>query len=117
MLEVIRTSMLSDGTKWDPLRTALLEAHTDALIPGTSGGRVEFTRYEPNRVELSTDSEGTSVLVLSENHYPGWRAYLDGLRKQVADAGLTTVDKLGGALRRTLAAIEPYLMQLDLERR
>ena len=24
---------------------------------------------------------------------------------------------VGGALRRTLAAIEPYLMQLDLERR
>jgi 3-deoxy-D-manno-octulosonic-acid transferase len=39
------------------------------------------------------------------------------LRKQVADSGLATVDKLGGALRRTLAAIEPYLMQLDLERR
>jgi 3-deoxy-D-manno-octulosonic-acid transferase len=39
------------------------------------------------------------------------------LRKQVADAGAETVDKLGGALRRTLAAIEPYLMQLDLERR
>jgi 3-deoxy-D-manno-octulosonic-acid transferase len=39
------------------------------------------------------------------------------LRKRVADAGLATVDKLGGALRRTLGAIEPYLMQLDLERR
>jgi 3-deoxy-D-manno-octulosonic-acid transferase len=39
------------------------------------------------------------------------------LRKRVADAGLVTVDKLGGALRRTLSAIEPYLMQLDLERR
>jgi 3-deoxy-D-manno-octulosonic-acid transferase len=39
------------------------------------------------------------------------------LRKRVADAGLATVDQLGGALRRTLAAIEPYLMQLDLERR
>jgi 3-deoxy-D-manno-octulosonic-acid transferase len=38
-------------------------------------------------------------------------------RKRVADAGLMTVEKLGGALRRTLAAIEPYLMQLDLERR
>jgi 3-deoxy-D-manno-octulosonic-acid transferase len=38
-------------------------------------------------------------------------------RKQVADAGATTVERLGGALRRTLAAIEPYLMQLDLERR
>ena len=39
------------------------------------------------------------------------------VRKQVADAGLATVENLGGALRRTLAAIEPYLMQLDLERR
>jgi 3-deoxy-D-manno-octulosonic-acid transferase len=38
-------------------------------------------------------------------------------RKQVADAGLATVEQLGGALKRTLAAIEPYLMQLDLERR
>ena len=38
-------------------------------------------------------------------------------RKQVADAALATVEQLGGALRRTLAAIEPYLMQLDLERR
>src|SRR4051794_29112498 len=38
-------------------------------------------------------------------------------RKQVADSALATVENLGGALRRTLAAIEPYLMQLDLERR
>ena len=37
--------------------------------------------------------------------------------QQVADSGAATVEKLGGALRRTLAAIEPYLMQLDLERR
>ncbi len=38
-------------------------------------------------------------------------------RKQVSDAGAATVEELGGALKRTLAAIEPYLMQLDLERR
>ena len=38
-------------------------------------------------------------------------------RKQVANAGLETVEQLGGALKRTLAALEPYLMQLDLERR
>jgi len=38
-------------------------------------------------------------------------------RKHVADAGAEVVDELGGALKRTLAAIEPYLMQLDLERR
>ncbi len=39
------------------------------------------------------------------------------LRQGIADAGLTTVEGLGGALKRTLAALDPYLMQLRLERR
>src|SRR5437660_2335165 len=38
-------------------------------------------------------------------------------RKAASEAALSTVVVLGGALDRTLAAIEPYLMQLDLERR
>jgi 3-deoxy-D-manno-octulosonic-acid transferase len=38
-------------------------------------------------------------------------------RMAVADAGRTTVGQLGGALERTLAALEPYLMQLRLEQR
>ena len=33
----------------------------------------------------------------------------------VADAAAATVEKLGGALDRTVTAIEPYLMQLQLE--
>jgi 3-deoxy-D-manno-octulosonic-acid transferase len=38
-------------------------------------------------------------------------------RQSIADAGVKTVDGLGGALKRTLAALDPYLMQLRLERR
>ena len=38
-------------------------------------------------------------------------------RKSVADAAAAAVEKLGGALERTLTALEPYLMQLQLERR
>lgn len=38
-------------------------------------------------------------------------------RKSAADAATVTVEKLGGALERTLAALEPYLMQLRLEQR
>ena len=38
-------------------------------------------------------------------------------RKAVAEAATATIEKLGGALDRTLAAIEPYLMQLRLEQR
>ena len=45
-----------------------------------------------------------------------WLAH-PATRKAVADAALVTVGKLGGALERTLAALEPYLMQLQLEQR
>ncbi|MFL5063700.1 MAG: 3-deoxy-D-manno-octulosonic acid transferase, partial [Xanthobacteraceae bacterium] len=39
------------------------------------------------------------------------------LRETVAEAALKTVEVLGGALDRTLSAIDPYLMQLRLEYR
>jgi len=38
-------------------------------------------------------------------------------RQSVAAAGAATVGRLGGALKRTLAALDPYLMQLRLEQR
>ncbi len=38
-------------------------------------------------------------------------------RKAVAAAAAATVGRLGGALKRTLAALDPYLMQLRLEQR
>jgi hypothetical protein len=79
MLQVIRTGILPDGSKWDPLQTALVEARLPAaLAPDAGDGRVEITRYEANRVNLQTHSGGNSILVLSENDYPGWRVYVDG---------------------------------------
>src|SRR4029078_8850365 len=36
---------------------------------------------------------------------------------RVADAGHTVVETLGGALDRTLASLDPYLMQLQLHQR
>jgi len=38
-------------------------------------------------------------------------------RRAVADAAAGTVERLGGALKRTLAALDRYLMQLRLEQR
>jgi 3-deoxy-D-manno-octulosonic-acid transferase len=40
-----------------------------------------------------------------------------GARSAVADAASGTVGRLGGGLKRTLAALDPYLMQLRLEQR
>jgi len=46
----------------------------------------------------------------------GWLAD-QSARAAVAEAGAAAVEKLSGALERTLAALDPYLMQLRLEQR
>ena len=77
ILEVIRGGRFADGSKWDPATTALVESPLAGEVPSGSG-TVQITRYEPNGIELSTKSEAPSILILSENHYPGWRTYVDG---------------------------------------
>jgi hypothetical protein len=79
MLQVIRTGFLPDGTRWDPRRTALVGNDLLAPLDGSSsGGTVNVTAYEPNRLHLVAHASGVSMLVLSENDYPGWRAHVDG---------------------------------------
>lgn len=78
-LEVIRGGTLPDGARWEPARTALVESEPPAgLVSGAGKGSAEVTRYEANRVDVKTDANAPSILVLAENHYPGWRAYVDG---------------------------------------
>ncbi|HZT60817.1 MAG TPA: YfhO family protein [Pyrinomonadaceae bacterium] len=86
-LEAINTGRLPDGSRWEPRATALLESETPTPLAGGAQGSAEITRYEANRVDLRTSAPSPSVLVLSENHYPGWRAYVDG-----RPAGVLRVD-------------------------
>jgi 3-deoxy-D-manno-octulosonic-acid transferase len=63
-----------------------------------------------NGAELVADAAGLMACLR------GWLAN-PAARKALADAGAVTVGKLGGALERTMAALEPYLMQLQIEQR
>ena len=78
MLDVIRSDRFADGTKWDPSTTALIESPLSEEVRPGAPGEAQITQYEPNRITVSTKAGGPSILVLSENHYPGWRAYIDG---------------------------------------
>jgi hypothetical protein len=82
-LKVIRTGFLPDGARWEPLRTALTEPGTEETAARAGGGSAEIFRYEPNRVDVRTKASAPSTLVLGENFYPGWRAYLDGERVDI----------------------------------
>jgi hypothetical protein len=103
MLGVIRTGRLPEGGAWEPLRTALVEAPLDFRgdAAGDPSARASFVRREPNRVELKTNSSAPTILVLSENHYPGWRTYVDGRAAETlrVDYGLRGVVLAAGEHR------------------
>ncbi len=83
-LNVIRTGKLPTGQLWDPLQTVLVEAPTLSVFGAKmTRGTADVTSQEPNRIEVKTDSVAPAILVLSENHYPGWRAYVDGKSVEV----------------------------------
>ncbi len=75
----IQTSILPDGSIFDPSRTALTEASTQ--IRSTSldpGAVVTWTTSENTSVELRTRSKEPALLVLADLNYPGWTASVDG---------------------------------------
>ena len=79
ILNVIHSGRFSDGKVWDPRDTALLEGPIGfAASSADQNPAVQVTAYEPNRVTVRTKASQPSILILSENHFPGWRAYVDG---------------------------------------
>jgi hypothetical protein len=66
---------------FDPGRTAVTERRIEGLAEGSSGsspGSVSVTGIDPERVALRADASRPALLVLSDIHYPGWRATVDG---------------------------------------
>lgn len=78
-LETIRTGQLPNGDSWDPLKTVLVETPTGigSTNPELGDNHAEVIRRDVNRVAVKTRAGGATMLVLSENHYPGWRVYVD----------------------------------------
>ena len=58
-----------------------------ATPAGASVGEARLDRYEGERVSVSTQASKATVLVLSDLHYPGWKARVDG-----RDAEIERVD-------------------------
>lgn len=84
-LDVIRTGKFREGATWDPRHTVLVSSAIDPAPDGPGSpsqtgqeGQAEIVTYEATRVELKSKADNRSILVLADNHYPGWRAYVDG---------------------------------------
>ncbi|MGH2948236.1 MAG: YfhO family protein [Solirubrobacteraceae bacterium] len=71
---------------FDPARTAVVERP----VPGLDGtGDARIVRYEPDRVEAEASATSRALVVLSDVHFPGWKATVDG-----RDAPVERVDYL-----------------------
>jgi len=89
--EALRRIRGESAHPFDPRRTALLEvapAELPALKGGElgEGGGARVTTYEANRIVLETQATEPTVLVLSENTYPGWEATVDGRAARIETA-------------------------------
>ncbi|HEV7798758.1 MAG TPA: YfhO family protein [Pyrinomonadaceae bacterium] len=84
-IAIIRSGKTRDGATWDPLEKVLVKKSSGVdFSKGNQQSRsAEIVRHEPNRVEVKTENAAPALLVLSANHYPGWRAYVDGQAVEV----------------------------------
>jgi hypothetical protein len=81
--------MLKDG--FDPKRVVVIERAGDYYDRGAHGSWSESDRAtiiedRRNRVIIKTESKTESMLVLSDNYYPGWRATIDGATAEIRKA-------------------------------
>ena len=75
---------------FDPKTTAVIQTQISNLkfqISNSQSARV--IEDKRNRVLIETQSEGDCLLVLSDNYYPGWKAYVDGVETDVLRANHT----------------------------
>jgi hypothetical protein len=68
--------VLSELALFDPKKFAILEEQPDWTLDDPSFFQgAEVTFYSPNRIVVQANLDTPGLLVLSEQWYPGWRAY------------------------------------------
>ncbi len=68
----------------------VLEEPTSLPLQGqTLKGVAEIVSYEPNRVTVKVQTDNNALLYLSDTHFPGWNAFVDGKETNVYRANYT----------------------------
>lgn len=68
----------------DIISTAYVEVPIEGIQgAGTQKGKATVLSYSPNKVTIAVEAGGTSMLVLSDTYYPGWKATVDGIDREI----------------------------------
>jgi hypothetical protein len=81
VLHTIQTSRFPDRERFDARTTALLEEPPPATTerPAPAPADVRILRATDTSLQLATSADRAAFVVISNLHYPGWTAELDGL--------------------------------------
>ena len=71
---------------FDPTAEIIVEGGADLDAHPLGPESVRVTAYEPERVEIDVELTAPGYLVLTDAHYPGWRAWVDGKEVPIATA-------------------------------
>jgi len=69
----------------DGVPTSFLELKKKPTVPKLEPA-VRVVTYENNKIALEVDTPDAAFLFMSETHYPGWKAYVDGREEEILRA-------------------------------
>jgi len=82
------STLVSDS--FDPATQVVLGEPAPVALDGVAAeGDVTWDERTPNHLRLQVESDRAALLVLSENWYPGWKAFVDGTEVPVLRANHT----------------------------
>lgn len=67
--------------EFKPAREAVVE--DQVRVDAGASGTVRVLQYGAREVQLETEASGALLMVSSEVHYPGWRAWVDGREQPI----------------------------------
>lgn len=93
--DVIKNDKQIIKTFYNPsfdFRNKLILEESPLLKPEDSNvpkGSAEILSYTPNMVEVKVQTKSPALLFLSDNYYPGWKAYINGKETKIFRADYT----------------------------
>jgi hypothetical protein len=89
LVPAVRRSSSEDETfrllaqsSFNPAEEAIVEGISSDRT-GLAQGKVQVRQYEPERIELTVETEGPAFFATSEPSYPGWEAQVNGKSQPV----------------------------------
>ena len=75
---------------FDPKNAVVIQSEISNVEPQISNLKsARIIEDKRNRVAIQTETGGDGFLVLSDNYYPGWKAYVDGVETELLRANHT----------------------------